>query len=523
MTAAHLDAILNRSGRQFAEISVVESPATVDAAICESTLANFNHVLAVMGIDQTDFMRHTNATFKQSTKFINWLHKDGHVFHHPFSLDRAGSVDRVAQRWLRSNRSIPFVNTFSVQAGLCELGLAPQMLGRWDFGPPLPYGYHLSSAAVAEFLGKASLARGIKPIVSSVCDIDWAATGSIVSVGIDAGLALEADLYVDCIGDAVEKRKDKPVSALKDYAHWLPCNQVLTMQVPYETHYPGSINPFTTITAMSAGWIRDVPLRNSRVLSYVYCDAFLSYEKAEAELKKFEGAHADGLPTQRASFRATCRPNAWIGNCISIGKAAGTMDPLVATDFYMVNFAAAMLAEHFPLGDEFAPLAYRFNRIMRNRYHENVDFANLHYCLSRRTDTDFWMEMQKPDRMTDRLRAKLAYWRQKPPSRSDFEDQFFPNQPGEPFGGDGLAGDGRPPIDTGGLWGYENYEALLYGMDFLAEECDRWFGTDRPDPEVPISVTERLGMAPRKLPSHSTLLKQVFNMPDYTVTRAESR
>ncbi|HEX5764239.1 MAG TPA: tryptophan 7-halogenase, partial [Woeseiaceae bacterium] len=201
------------------------------------------------------------------------------------------------------------------------------------------------------------------------------------------------------------------------------------------------------------------------------------------------------------------------------GNSAGMTDPLVSTQLYMCSLAAAMLAEHFPFGDELAPLAFRFNRIMANRFYEILDFVNLHYCLTQRTDTDFWIEVQKRDRINDRLQAKLDHWRHKPPSRSDFEDQFFPGQAERPLPSSGLHGDYRSPVDTGGLWGYEAYEVLLYGMDFLREECDEWFGKNRPDPQVLASVVQRLNLARKKLPPHDVWLKQVFGMPDYPVSK----
>jgi tryptophan halogenase len=185
----------------------------------------------------------------------------------------------------------------------------------------------------------------------------------------------------------------------------------------------------------------------------------------------------------------------------------------------MCSLAAAMLAEHLPYGDELRPLAFRFNRIMANRFHEVLDFINLHYCLTQRTDTDFWIEVRKPDRINDRLQAKLDYWRYKPPSRGDFEDQFFPGQVERPLHSSGLPGDYRSPIDTAGLWGYEDYEVLLYGMDFLREECDEWFGKDRPDSRVLGSVLERLNIARQKLPPHDLWLKQVLGMPDYAASK----
>src|SRR5690606_31597812 len=154
-----------------------------------------------------------------------------------------------------------------------------------------------------------------------------------------------------------------------------------------------------------------------------------------------------------------------------------------------------------------------FNRIMANRFYEILDFINMHYCLTRRTDTAFWREVQRPERINARLQAKLDFWRVKPPTAGDFEDSFFPGQPQAPLPSGGLPGDHRAPIDTAGLWSYESYEAVLYGMDFLLEECDAWYGASRPPPQVLRNVLDKLRAAPRKLPPHHLWLQRVVGMP----------
>jgi tryptophan halogenase len=188
---------------------------------------------------------------------------------------------------------------------------------------------------------------------------------------------------------------------------------------------------------------------------------------------------------------------------------------LESTGLYLSDLAAVMLAEHFPLGDNLEPLAFRFNRIMTNRFYEILDFINMHYCLARRTDTEFWREVQQPDRINDRLKAKLDFWRVKPPSPTDFEDQFVPGQPDSPLPSGGLPGDHRSPVDTAGLWSYESYEMILYGMDFLNKECDNWYGQQRPNPRVLPHVLEKITLAPQKLPPHDVWLKQFCGLPDY--------
>ncbi len=109
------------------------------------------------------------------------------------------------------------------------------------------------------------------------------------------------------------------------------------------------------------------------------------------------------------------------------------------------------------------------------------------------------------------------------PSAADFIDQRIPGQTDQPLPSAGLPGDHRPPVDTAGLFGLESYEAILYGMDFLAEECDEWFGTNRPETRVPGFIIERLRRAPQAFQPHDAWLRQFVGMPDYQRTSVPRR
>ncbi len=111
MAAAYLNAALNRDGHKVADISLIESPDVPRIGVGEATIPNINHILAVIGIDQHEFMRRVDGTFKQSIKYVNWLRNDGHYYHHPFNRYRPGPIDKSGERWLMSNRSVPFMET----------------------------------------------------------------------------------------------------------------------------------------------------------------------------------------------------------------------------------------------------------------------------------------------------------------------------------------------------------------------------------------------------------------------------
>jgi tryptophan halogenase len=192
------------------------------------------------------------------------------------------------------------------------------------------------------------------------------------------------------------------------------------------------------------------------------------------------------------------REQPWTANCIAIGLSGGFIEPLESTGLYLAQVASALLVEHFPYTDDMAPLAFRYNRIMQDRFYEILDFINMHYCLTRRTDTEFWREVGRPEMINDRLRTKLDYWRIKPPSAGN------------------ASADNRQPIDTGGLWNHHSYEAILYGMDFLRDECNDWYGKNRPRPAVHKKVLDAVDSAQGKLPPHDVWLKRMVGMADYS-------
>jgi tryptophan halogenase len=86
-----------------------------------------------------------------------------------------------------------------------------------------------------------------------------------------------------------------------------------------------------------------------------------------------------------------------------------------------------------------------------------------------------------------------------------------------PLGPAGAPGDHRPPIDTGKLFTRSSYEAILYGMDFMRQECRERFGADLPPTTIHRRIVERLVLAPRKLPPHHLWLRHRVGMPDYPV------
>jgi tryptophan halogenase len=515
IAAAYLEAALRDDPRARVEITLVESPDIPRIGVGEATVPSISHVLSVIGLNPAEFMRAVDGTFKQSIKFVNWRHKSGHSYHHPFCREVHQAVDRTGLQWLLSDRSIPYMETVSSQPGLCHLGLAPMMLGKWDFGPPLTYAFHMNAQKFADYLRGIATGRGVVHVLDDVSDVERKEDGSIAAVKTKGGRRLEADLFIDCTGFASLLIGKTLGVRWVDFSQWLLCNRALVLRVPHEVYYPGQVRPYTRATALSSGWIWEIPQTTVRSLGYVHSSHYIDLEQAERELRAYEGPHSDGLETRTVHFKVGMREKAWFKNCVAVGLAGGFIEPLESTGLYLSYLAAIVLHEQFPYRDEdMETMAFRTNRIMATRYYEILDFINMHYCLTKRTDSEFWREVQRPERIVPRLKAKLDYWKLKPPSGVDFLDQYFPGMPTEnPFLDD--TSDSRLFVDSGGLWNHQSYECILYGMDFMGDEYRERYGSNRPRPHVGQPVVDRLRAAASKLTHHDVWLRQVVGMENY--------
>lgn len=519
MTAAYLNGALNYKGqKKTVNITLIESPDIPRISVGEATIPSIRHMLEVIGIDEINFMKATEATFKQSIKYVNWLENKGESYHHPFSRATPGPIDKTGERWMTSLRDIPFMETVSAQTIISEITLSPKTLNGQPAPAPLKYAYHFDAQLYADYLSQFSVARGVTHIRANVKDVAVSGEGNITHISLEDEREISGDIFIDCTGFKSLLMEKALGVGFEDYSQWLLCDQAIVAQFDYESHFPGIIRPYTTCTAQSAGWIWDTPTQTRRAIGYVHASEFISENDAKKELLAYQDKSLKDTDTRVIKFKVGQRKKAWAGNCITIGLSGGFIEPLESTGLYMSELAAVTLAEHFPHKDEdMAALAFRFNRVISNRYYEILDFINLHYCLTRRTDTAFWREVQKPERINDRLKAKLEHWQIKAPSQSDFEDQaFYGYNYNRREANDPLIDD-RPPVDTGSLWNHSSYEAILFGMDFRGPEFADSLGSERKG-AIPVPfVIDAIQKAPKELPPHHIWLHLALGMNKWDV------
>ena len=415
------------------EVTLVESPSVSPIGVGEGTWPSMRDTLRRIGVSETDFIRECDASFKQGSRFAGWTGGGTEHYYHPFSLPQGyGEADLVTP-WLREHAAVPYAELVSYQPQLCERGCAPKQVTTPEFAAVANYAYHLDAGKFGPFLQRHCTARlGVRHIVDHVVRIESSDNGDIAAIVTAGHGRIEGDLYIDCTGFSSMLLGQHYGVPLLSVQPQLFNDSALAVQVPYATA-DAPIASHTISTARSAGWIWDIGLQTRRGVGYVYSGAHLSDDEAELTLRDYvaNGAEAAAaLSPRKLSFRPGYRQTLWHRNCVAVGLSAGFVEPLEASALALVEFSAAMISDQLPPTRALMDIvATRFNDAFRYRWERAVEFLKLHYLLSKRSDSAYWLDHRAPATVPPRLAELLGLWRQQSPSRYDFHriEEIFPS------------------------------------------------------------------------------------------------
>ena len=425
ITAAFLNRFLDPAR---CRVTLVESASVGTIGVGEATVPPLVALLRLLGIAEDEFLRECHASYKLGIKFVGWNRTPAW---HPFGHIGAALIENVPlfHHWLRDHRegrdSASFTS-YSLQAVLGDLNRAPRTLREGtEIIQQGAYAYHLDARAFAAYLAKVATGRGVRHLVDDVKQVALDERGRIRHVETKENGTLTADLYIDCSGFAgllVEKALGDPYI---DWSDALLCDRAVVLPQPVVRPMP----PYTLATALSAGWTWKIPLSHRVGSGYVYSSRFLSQEQAAAELLAHEGVDPAQASPGHLRMRIGRRTNFWVGNCVSVGLAAGFLEPLESTGIYLIQKGVELLLDHFPDADFDTGLTRGYNARMAEEFDQVRDFIILHYLLNRREDTEFW-RVNRALRPPASLAATLEYydatgivdWQQRPLFR---ESSFY--------------------------------------------------------------------------------------------------
>ncbi len=385
-------------------IELVESTDIGTIGIGESTVPPFVGLIQRLGIDERDFMQATQATYKLGIQFVDWRQRRERYFH-PFGVigKRIGAHD-FYQCWLKARQAgiATDLQDFSPCSVMAEKGrfYLPGEAQNTPIGGA-GYAFHVDATLVARYLRRYAEGRGVSRVEGTVLGATRRENGFIDAVELADGRRVEGDFFIDCTGFRAFLIGQTLGAGFEDWSQFLPCDRAVAVK----TSSGSPIPPYTRATAGKAGWSWSIPLQQRVGQGYVYASAFCSDQEARSTLlRSVEGKILD--EPKVIPFVSGRRREIWRFNCLSLGLAAGFVEPLESTAIHLIARGMDFFLRYFPDRECDGALAREYNRRMAADYEEVRDFIVLHYCATGREDTQFWRwcrNMTLPDSLRERI------------------------------------------------------------------------------------------------------------------------
>lgn len=390
MAAAALCKVLGGS----CDVHLVESEAIGTVGVGEGTIPHIRLFNSLLEVDETDFVRKTQGTFKLGVQFNDWG-RIGDSYMHGFGngIGRSMGLLPFHQFWIKAARA-GFAE--DIGAYILSSSAAPRgkfMVSATDVPPDSPlagiaYAYHFDAGLYARYLREYCERRGVHRTEGIVARVALnPESGHVDAIELENGDAIRGDLFIDCSGFRGLLIEEALHTGYEDWSHWLPCDRALAVA----SEIAGPPTPFTRATAREAGWQWRIPLQHRVGNGYVYASAHISDDEAAAKLL----GKLDGRPLgepRPLRFTAGRRKRFWNRNVVAIGLSSGFVEPLEATSIYSIQSGIMRLLSLFPREGFNQVLVDRYNAQMTFDFERIRDFLILHYKSTQRDDTAFWKQ-----------------------------------------------------------------------------------------------------------------------------------
>lgn len=410
MAAAALSKVL----RGKAAITLVESEEIGTVGVGEATIPMIQLFNRVLELDEDEFVRETQGSFKLGIEFVNWG-RIGSRYMHGFG--RFGQdlwTVPFHQYWLKMFQAgkAPDIGEFSITRVAAYRNKFMRPPAQVQNSPlnDITYAYHFDAGLYARYLRRHAEARGVTRLEGRIAEVALnACSGHVEALVMQDGRRVEGELFIDCSGFRGLLIEQTLQTGYEDWTHWLPCDRAIA--VPCASTRP--FTPYTRSTAHAAGWQWRIPLQHRTGNGHVFSSRHISEDEATAVLL----SHLDGeqlAEPRTLRFVTGMRRLGWNRNVVAVGLASGFLEPLESTSIHLIQSAIARLIDFFPSTGFSQVDIDEYNRQFRFEFERVRDFIILHYHLNQRTDTPFWTacrEMAIPETLQAKLRLFRTHGR----------------------------------------------------------------------------------------------------------------
>ena len=400
-------------GRDYA-IRLVESEEIGTVGVGEATVPHLKLFNNLLEIDEIEFIRQTQSTFKLGIQFNDWGQLGDSYIHGFGSIGHDVSLLPFHQFWIKARQQGKALDIGAYSLNTVAAPRGRFMTSASDVPATSPlaniaYAYHFDAGLYAAWLRRYAEQRGVLRTEGRIAqtllrDHD----GFVEALMLDSGEHVQGDLFIDCSGFRGLLIEGALQTGYENWQQWLPCDRAVAVACTHRSEW----KPYTRSTAHAAGWQWRIPLQHRMGNGHVYCSQFISDDEAAATLLANLEGEPLGSPRQ-LRFSTGRRNESWSRNCVAIGLSAGFMEPLESTSIHLIQTAVTRLLALFPDRD-FDPYAAReYNRITQIEYERIRDFLILHYHAVQR-DEPLWRQtasMAIPDTLQYKIEQFRRYGR----------------------------------------------------------------------------------------------------------------
>ena len=389
-------------------ITVIEPSGAETIGVGESTIGGIRSWTNFIGLQDSDFLKETDGSYKLSIKFTDFYEKNGESFHYPFGEPYLENSPLQLMDWFYKKHYYPetpwddyvrslFPTTFLYENNKFNENKY-QEFGNFDIKRDVAF--HFDATKFGIYLkNNFCIPNGVKVIDALVIDIATGKDG-IEHITLDNGDTVASDLYIDCSGFKSLLLGGAMQEPFDSWADRLPNNRAWATRIEYKDKEL-ELEGFTNSTAIENGWCWNIPLWSRLGAGYVYSDKFVDPEDAKEEFKQYlmsdrmviprTREEVDSLEFKSIPFKVGMYERTFVKNVVGIGLSAAFIEPLESNGLYSIHEFLFKLVDILSREQKISQFDKDiFNASCKGLFSGFAEFVGLHYALSHRCDTEYW-------------------------------------------------------------------------------------------------------------------------------------
>lgn len=377
-TSGWLSAAYLKYKLPFTTVSVIDKEFGEPIGVGEGTVLDFKPFLEDCGFPIEEWLPATGASFKAGIHFPNWKKKGSSIWH-PFFINYR-DVDLGANIWdywayVQEGKDYKDYSTMMYDVS---------KENRVDIEDLGSYAYHVDAGLLVKYI-QEKIQNATQIIKSEVVNVNRNESGHITSLDLKNNTQVFADIFVDCTGFASVLKEQKRV----DITDRLFCDTAVAGRVMYKDKAE-EMTPYVTCDAVDHGWIWRIPVQERMGSGLVFNRSITDIEEAKDYLVNYWNGRLDRDALKVIDWTPYYISNFWETNCVSIGLSGGFIEPLESTGISIIIKGIELLEERLRVGYWEQGDVILYNNMMTHYYENTIDFVNMHYAESERTEP-FWM------------------------------------------------------------------------------------------------------------------------------------